>query len=42
MFLITSVGRLCDVKRFDLLIKSIKNLDIFCILVGEGENKKIV
>ena len=38
-FLITSVGRLCDVKRFDLLIKSIKNLDIFCILVGEGENK---
>ena len=38
-FLITSVGRLCDVKRFDLLIKSIKNLDVFCILVGDGENK---
>ena len=38
-FLITSVGRLCNVKRFDLLIKSIKNLDIFCVLVGDGENK---
>lgn len=38
-FLICSVGRLCDVKRFDLLIKSIKNLDVFCILVGDGENK---
>jgi glycosyltransferase involved in cell wall biosynthesis len=38
-FLITSVGRLCDVKRFDLLIKSIKDLDVFCILVGDGENK---
>ena len=38
-FLICSVGRLCDVKRFDLLIKSIKDLDVFCILVGDGENK---
>jgi glycosyltransferase involved in cell wall biosynthesis len=38
-FLICSVGRLCDVKRFDLLIKSLKNLDVFCILVGDGENK---
>lgn len=39
-FLICSVGRLCDVKRFDILINSLKNLDVFCILVGDGENKK--
>lgn len=39
-FLISSVGRLCDVKRFDLLIKSLKGLDVFCILVGDGENKE--
>jgi glycosyltransferase involved in cell wall biosynthesis len=38
-FLICSVGRLCDVKRFDILIKSLKNLDVFCILVGDGENE---
>ncbi len=38
-FLICSVGRLCDVKRFDLLIKSIKDLDVFCVLIGDGENK---
>lgn len=39
-FLVCSVGRLCDVKRFDLLIKSLKGLDVFCILVGDGENKE--
>lgn len=39
-FLVCSVGRLCDVKRFDILIKSLKNLDVFCILVGDGENKE--
>lgn len=39
-FLVCSVGRLCDVKRFDLLIKSLKELDVFCILVGDGENKE--
>lgn len=38
-FLICSIGRLCDVKRFDLLIKAIKDLDVFCILIGDGENK---
>jgi len=38
-FLICSVGRLCDVKRFDILVKSLKNLDVFCILVGDGENR---
>jgi glycosyltransferase involved in cell wall biosynthesis len=39
-FLICSVGRLCDVKRFDILIKSLKGLDVFCILIGDGENKE--
>lgn len=39
-FLICAVGRLCDVKRFDILIKSLKKLDVYCILVGDGENKK--
>lgn len=40
-FLVCSVGRLCDVKRFDILIKSLKNLDVFCILIGDGEIKKV-
>jgi len=39
-FLICAVGRLCNVKRFDILIKSLKKLDVYCILVGDGENKK--
>ncbi|MBU3015972.1 glycosyltransferase family 4 protein [Poseidonibacter lekithochrous] len=39
-FLICSVGRLCDVKRFDILIKSLKDLDVFCILAGDGEYKE--
>lgn len=39
-FLICSVGRLCDVKRFDILIESLSELDIFCILIGDGENKE--
>lgn len=38
-FLITSVGRLCNVKRFDLIIKSLVNLDVCFILVGDGDKK---
>ena len=38
-FLICSVGRLCDVKRFDLLIKSIKDLDVFVFLLEMGKIK---
>lgn len=38
-FLICSVGRLCNVKRFDILIKSLKEIDVFCLLIGDGENK---
>lgn len=39
-FLISSVGRLCDIKRFDILINSLKDLDVFCIIIGDGENKE--
>ena len=39
-FFVCSVGRLCNVKRFDILIKSLKDLDVYCILVGDGENKE--
>lgn len=39
-FLVTSIGRLCDVKSVDTLIESLVDLDIFCIVIGEGENKK--
>ncbi len=39
-FLVCSAGRLCDVKKFDILIKSLKDLNIFCILIGDGEKKE--
>jgi len=39
-FVACSVGRFVGVKRFDMLLKSIKNIDIHLILVGDGERKK--
>ena len=39
-FILCAVGRLVDVKKFDILIQSIENLDVHLILVGSGEKKK--
>ncbi|MCF6172676.1 MAG: glycosyltransferase family 4 protein [Campylobacteraceae bacterium] len=39
-FIICSVGRLVNVKRFDVLIQSIKNIDVHLILVGDGERRE--
>lgn len=39
-FLIGGVGRLAPVKRFDLLIESIKDIDLHLLLVGEGNERK--
>ena len=41
-FIICGVGRFVKAKRFDTLIESIKNLDVYLILVGDGpEYKKL-
>ncbi len=39
-FITCSIGRLVGVKRFDVLLKSIKNIDIHLILVGDGEKRR--
>ncbi len=39
-FILCSVGRFVDVKRFDILIESIKKIDVHLILVGDGYNKE--
>jgi len=39
-FIVCSVGRFVEVKRFDVLIESIKNIDVHLILVGDGEKKE--
>ena len=39
-FTICSVGRFVEVKRFDILLKSIKDIDIHLILVGDGEKRE--
>jgi len=39
-FIICSVGRLVDVKRYDVLIRSIKNIDVHLILVGKGKREQ--
>jgi len=39
-FIICAVGRLVEVKKFDVLLKSIKNTDIHIILIGDGVKKK--
>ncbi len=39
-FVLCSVGRFVDVKKFDILIESIKETDVHLILVGDGYNKE--
>lgn len=40
-FIICSVGRLSEVKRFDVLVSSLKYLeDVHLVLVGEGKEKE--
>lgn len=39
-FILCAVGRLVDVKKFDVLIQSIKNPDIHLILIGSGAKEK--
>ena len=39
-FILCAVGRLVDVKKFDILIESIENLDIHLVLIGEGKREK--
>lgn len=39
-FIICSVARLTKVKRFELILSAIKNLDLHLILVGSGEEEK--
>ena len=38
-FIICSVARLTKVKRFELILSAIKNLDLHLILVGSGEEE---
>lgn len=38
-FIICSIARFTKVKRFDILLKSIKNLDIHLVLVGSGKEE---
>jgi len=38
-FIVSSVGRFVKVKNFDILIKSIKDIDVHLVLVGDGEEK---
>ncbi len=38
-FIICSIGRFVQVKRFDLLLKSIKNCNVHLLLVGDGDEK---
>lgn len=38
-FIISSVARLTKVKRFELILSAIKNLDLHLILVGSGEEE---
>ena len=39
-FIICSVGRFVEVKRFDILLKSIKDIDVHLMLVGDGEKRE--
>jgi O55-antigen biosynthesis alpha-1,3-galactosyltransferase len=39
-FIICSVARLTKVKRFELILAAIKNLDLHLILVGSGDEEK--
>lgn len=40
-FIICSIGRLSDVKRFDILVSSLQNIqNIHLILVGDGKEKE--
>lgn len=39
-FILCAVGRLVDVKRYDVLIKGIKDIEVHLILVGKGEKEE--
>jgi glycosyltransferase involved in cell wall biosynthesis len=38
-FILCAIGRLVHVKRFDILIKSLENLDVHLMLIGDGYEK---
>jgi len=38
-FIVSSVGRFVKVKNFDVLIKSIKDIDVHLVLVGDGKKR---
>lgn len=39
-FIVCGVGRLVDVKKFDILIQSIKNTSVHLLIIGDGEKKE--